>query len=547
MFYNQIRTIKNLISGNKGLLPTTAIFVAFLAFGSVFVSKQFLTQSTDNRSSAARDYIKDRSGGDGFSWSLDQVNFADVFRIYSGFPSVTDSFGAYALKSSGDSLFVGLSADMPITSDGAMLAKVSPKEVKPIRVSYLNAAGRVTEQGIHSLFLSNDQSYLVIPGSDPCCGDDWSYGNVYTHDLSTDTLYKYRDTAKLENVVHFWGITETPGGLFGVVSSYYEGLGDWGTAGEIFASADRGKTWSRVTKDPHQYINDPSQLLSTYRITDISWFNNRIYIVNGRDGETNEPAIEYTENFGKTWSRFPEVIGDERPRMQVFNSMLVGMKKNRRDFFVIDQANTIHTVQFRYQNQLQAAANVFQVFTVANNYLFVITQDGMVLKTNNPLEEGNWEMVAAVPGIPTAIEYWPARRVLAVATSGGQGKIFEIDPNTVITPTPRPTTPPTSCLACSDPKYDHNADGVINDQDSLWFANNCLGRPTSDSCPDLNQSGGLFNSGDILCVVGCFSAPTPTGVPVATATPIPTATPTIVPTNTPIPPTTAPTNSFNRK
>ena len=299
--------------------------------------------------------------------------FCWCFRIYSGFPSVTDSFGAYA-SSLPVIHFLLFEADMPITSDGAMLAKSQPKGVKPIRVSYLNAAGRVTEQGIHLTVPFNDQSYLVIPGSDPCCGDDWSYGTVYTHDLSTDTLYKYRDTAKLENVVHF-----------GVLPKHQEVY--WCRFVILWRPRWLGNCWwdlckrwsrqnlSRVTKDPHQYINDPSQLLSTYRITDISWFNNRIYIVNGRDGETNEPGLNILKTLAKHGQDFRS---DWRwaPRMQVFNSDVSRDEKNRRDFFVIDQANTIHTVQFRYQNQLQAAANVFQVFTVANNYLFVITQDG---------------------------------------------------------------------------------------------------------------------------------------------------------------------------
>lgn len=526
MFTKQIVTLKNLTRGNKHLVATATLFVSFFLFISLLAATQFLNRSTDDRSYAANRRPVP-------SWSLDQINFGDVYRVYSGYTEIDPIyFGAYALKSLGDSLYVGLSGSYPARVDGAALVKITAGQVAPLRVS--NATGnKITEQGLHFLFLSNDNSTILVPGTDPCCGDTWDFGNIYRGTNNSLTLEKFRENSGLDHVVHFWSITETPVGLFGAVSSYFPGLGPNGTAGEIFKSVDGGRSWTRVTPNPAEHLSDPNVLLSTYRISNVSWFNNRLYVNNSLDPRTNNPAVQYSVDFGTTWNNIPGLQPHEISPMISFKNKLIGVVKDRYELYVIDQNNYVTSVRIPYQNGDKMIANVYQSMTTTESSLYVLTQNWMLLKTNDPLS-GNWDMVTSFTERPIAVEYWKNRGVIVVATAGPQGKMYEIKPSQVVTPTPAPTSPPANCLPCTDPRYDHDQNGVVNSDDALWFANNCLGQQFSDLCPNFNQVGGIFDSGDIMCVVRCASA-------TVTATPTPTAIATPTATLTPIPPSPTPT------
>lgn len=482
------------------IIISVAIFC--VAGVMLVVMTSFLNNSTENRSAASSGRMDDVQIKPNFQ-TLGQIDFSQFYLRYSGFSTVEPEFGAYALQPLGDSLYIGLSGGKPISGgDGALLLKYQNEELLPLPV--LNSGGnpKVTEQGIHTLKIADNQSRLIIPGSDPCCDDNWDFGNVYTHQTNTDYLQKFRHTSGLDHVVHFWGIAETPTGLYGAVSSYFAGLGDWGTAGEIFKSVNGGQSWQRVTADPQSLINSPQDLLSSYRISDIAWFNNLLYIVNGREGSSNQPAVQFSSDMGTTWQRLTGLTGEQNPRLQVFNNVLVGVQQGRQALFVIDQNNQAQLVPITYQGRIKSIADTFQVFATGQDTLFVLTQDSWVLKTTNPLG-GNWELVAILEKQPIAITYWPARDNLIIATKGDRGTILEIDPWTSITPPPVPTSIPSQCLPCNNAQYDHDGNGLVDQNDIQWFVANCLGQPISLSCPNFNQQSSVFTSGDILCAVNC--------------------------------------------
>lgn len=429
----------------------------------MIATTQFIEQSTYNRP-AARDQFAESKEPAGAPWSLDQVNFRSAFTLYSGYAGTSDFFGAYALKAIGDQLYVALSDSIPpVGNSGALVLKVRGDSITPLTVANQNNPN-ITEQGLHSLFVTSDQSRLVVPGTDPCCPDNWDFGNVYTNEFGTSYVYKYRETSGLDNVVHFWGITETPEGLYGAVSSYFAGLGDWGTAGEIFRSSDRGVTLNRVTEYPGNSMANPSGLLSTYRILDFVWFANRLNIHNLREGASGQPMVQFSDNYGKSWNQVDGVVAANYPRMQVFKNWLIGATHNGANLFVIDEQNAVRLIPVTFMGQQQYVANTYQPFAASDEFIYVVTGNGRILRTADPLA-GEWQLVSSVSETPLALVYWPAQQSVVVSTRGNTGKIYQFDAAQTIVPTITPTSPPSVCLSCTDALYDHDGDGIITQDD----------------------------------------------------------------------------------
>lgn len=535
--HRYLRSIRHSVQLDAHTVKTAILFFSLVIVLLLIATTQFIEQSTYNRPAASDQFAESKEPADA-PWSFDQVNFRSAFTLYSGYAGTSDFFGAYALKTIGDQLYVALSDGIPPEGNsGALVLKIRGDLITPLTVANQNNPN-ITEQGLHSLFVTSDQSQLVVPGTDPCCPDNWDFGNVYTNEVGTSDVYKYRETSGLDHVVHFWGITETPEGLYGAVSSYFAGLGDWGTAGEIFRSSDRGVTWNRVTEYPGNFMANPSGLLSTYRILDIVWFANRLYIHNLREGASGQPMVQFSDNYGKSWNQVDGVVAANYPRMQVFKNWLIGATHNGANLFVIDEQNAVRLIPVTFMGQQQYVANTYQPFASSADHLFVLTGNGRVLKTTNPLS-GEWDLLQSFAEQPLAVEYWSANRSVIVSTRGGTGKLYQVDPSQVIVPTITPTPIPAVCLPCTDPRYDHNGDGVVDQIDVQWFISSCLGQPASAACPDFDQNGGLFASGTLICVVNCQGSMqvsptiTPTSIPTVPTAPTNTPSATVVPTSTP--------------
>jgi len=480
------------------------------------------------------------------------INLRSLYEQQSGFgtlpigtASVPDSFGAYFVLPVENSLYLAL-GQYPARADGALVATFNADTLSLQKIPITNTNGnRIEEQGIHLLAHDSSNNTVVFPGTDPM--QSWELGNFYSIDTNLKTGAKHRNSAGLIEVVHGWGLTISPAG------NYYYGTGSYLTSvpyttsevavGEVFKSGDKGLSWNRITIDPSQ-ATSISSFLSPFRIYSLAWLNNRLYAA------SSNATVWHTSNEGASWEMLSGYYVDP-----VLTLISLNHNNGTQEFILATNQDGTNIRKINPDNSTEVFQLPFRIITggyrhgkitTDGEWIYVLTEDLPTHRNSvyRSKDLNTWYLVDTFPaysavtgGKAITLAYWPLRDELLVSTDGIEAKLYSVKisslPSSNVTPvpslTPTATPIPAVCLSCSDPRYDHTGDGKITQEDSLWFANNCVGQIASNTCPDFDQSNGFFTSMDVLCVVGCSnpsSTPTPTQAPFPTATITPTPTPT---------------------
>lgn len=397
-----------------------ALLISSLSVLAVILNAQ--QQPTQTRSKAMEEVEVER---------LD-FDLPAFFAQYDGHSQDQTFFGVYDLLPVNDALYIGLGANQPNGADGGLAAVIQNDTLSPL----LDADGTnpIDEQGFLALHAHND--ILLIPGADPCCGDGWDAGNVYTYRLDqTQPLKKMRYDPQgnpyLPNTLHatFGWSDEQTDTFYLPVSRYdpdqYAANGNqcgFGACfGSIFASRDNFATW--------EFVAGTSDEISPYRLTDIARLGDMLVLNTYPHYDDNEFQVSYDD--GVTW----EIISSPQPpsyrsEMIEFNNMLITGSDDKEVLLSVDSQAQV--TQYEIPTILQG---MYNIFTLDNQgYLYVLFGDNMVRRTRNLT---SWEDIAAIPADPYAISlaYWPAQHQIIVGTSGSDAALY------AFTPPPPPPQP----------------------------------------------------------------------------------------------------------
>ena len=89
-----------------------------------------------------------------------------------------------------------------------------------------------SEQGVQDFHVDAANDLIYVSGTDPCCPDDTSLGNMYVWDVGAGTVTKNRT---MPAVIHGLGSWLDSGTLYAVGSTT--------SAGIVITSTDDGATW----------------------------------------------------------------------------------------------------------------------------------------------------------------------------------------------------------------------------------------------------------------------------------------------------------------
>ncbi|MCP4425479.1 MAG: hypothetical protein GY803_13380 [Chloroflexi bacterium] len=325
------------------------------------------------------------------------TDYGAWFQQQTGHTPDADYFGAYAFMPISDTLYIGFGAARPAEADGAILAQTDGVTI--------TAVSTLTEQGF--IGMARDGDALIIPGVDPCCDDDWAWGNAYVY-KPPHSLVKHRN---LPDVIHSWGlwVDETAGTLYTAVSFSPDG----GDSGGVFSSADQAQSWMQIA--------DSTDGVGLDRTYDIIGQHEKFYIT-WNDVYTEACGLAVSENIGQTWSRIGGIQTACRPRLAVFQDNVLALRNDRAALYAINAAGTAvtHTLP-----GFQAAEWVYNYLTVdGDGALYIIADDGRVLRTT---DFTTWETVIETDLDFVAIGYWPEKNWLILSNRGSTAGLWRFD------------------------------------------------------------------------------------------------------------------------
>lgn len=360
-------------------------------------------------------------------------DYAGWFEQQTVYTADAAYFGAYALTPVTQTLYIGLGAARPAESNGALLAASDG-----ITVTALYSP---TEQGFIDMIALSDT--LVIPGADPCCGDDWKWGNVYTYDILTQQKTKYRINNGLVNILHDWGIWHDGANtLYMATSACHESVFDPNDTtcagkylGKIFTSADGGAAWAEIARGD----DDP---IGAYRTYDILGLGTRLYAV-WNDDYTRACGIARSFNGGVTWARITDLNEQIlcRARLATFAGDLLALKYDRSGVYTVASNGAVTPHAFPGFSARDWSYNPFAVD--AGGYLYVPTDDGRIVRSDDLT---TWETVASSDRALFTLAYWPDKNWLMTADRGrAHASLWKLDLATATAlALPAPPTPAAS-------------------------------------------------------------------------------------------------------
>jgi hypothetical protein len=316
------------------------------------------------------------------------------FTGHTGFTVNPGAFGAYAVQSVAGTLYLAYAGDRPALRDGALLAAFDDQGFRAI--------APLTEQGMLDMTVAGET--LLIPGVDPCCPDGWESGNFYMYRPSTG-LIKLRN---LPNVLHAWGTWYDAGenAIYLAASAH---PGDFLTSiGQIWRTGDAGATWELVA--------DGSAGVGSYRTYDVIGSHGALFAVSRGDVCTlvTRPPGQIA------WE---DALPGKHPacvhRLAGFGDSLIALDAGRAALHVIPRQGPPSVVALPFTVDTLA----YNWAAVAGGLFYVIASDGRILLTR---DLAAWEPVIRSYQSFSAIQYWPDRDWLVVATYGRQGAVWKL-------------------------------------------------------------------------------------------------------------------------
>ena len=378
--------------------PTTRIwkYLAVLVILMMLLTSPVLVYASEGGTDATSVKLPDESDfklqelQPGFDYSL-------WYQQTTGYEPNPKYFGAYVFEPVGTTLYMGFGTARPAESDGALLAGYAGEEIRAI--------APLTEQGVVDMTAGGGALYVA--GVDPCCGDDWQWGNVYM--LRDNNLTKHRN---LPNVVHTWGLWFED--FFGVL---YASVGAHLGANETLTG---GVFLTNRTVDFWLPMADRDDGVGEYRTYDIIGVKRTLYVTWADHNETC--GLAQSRNGGRSWIRFTSNQVECRTRLVKFNDKIVALKAGRRGLAVVDSDRSVQEFMFPDFRTPEWAYNSLTVD--ARGYLYVFAEDGRVMRS---LDLVNWETVVDTELELITIAYWPDLNQLILADQGESAKLWKID------------------------------------------------------------------------------------------------------------------------
>jgi hypothetical protein len=316
------------------------------------------------------------------------------FTDHTGFTVNPDAFGAYTMQPVAGTLYLGFGADLPALRDGALLGGFDDQG--------LRAIATLTEQGMLDMTVANET--LLIPGVDPCCPDGWESGNFYLYRPATG-LIKRRN---LPNVLHSWGAWYDAGeGAIYLAASAHPG--DFLTSiGQIWRTGDEGASWELVA--------DGNDGVGSYRTYDVIGHDGSMVAVSRAESCTLVARPPGQTMWVEAAPGRQVACGH---RLAGFGGRVIALDAGRAALHVlppqggpslVDVPFTVDTVAYNWA-------------AVAGGFLYVISEDGRILVTRDLVA---WEAVVRSDLPFSAIQYWPNRNWLVLATYGRGGAVWKL-------------------------------------------------------------------------------------------------------------------------
>ncbi len=350
-------------------------------------------------------------------------DYGDWYEIETGYPTsvtvITSTiyFGAYALEPAGSTLYLGFGSGRPADIDGALLASTDGVAVTAIYSP--------TEQGFIDMTVQGDS--IIIPGADPCCGDDWTFGNSYVYTPSVPTVDKHRN---LPNILHSWGVWfDGSSILYEATSGCHESRSQPNETtcedyylGKLFSTTDKGSTWVEVARG-----DVASGGIGQYRTYDIIGFADKLYIT-WNDVYGEPCGIAESSDAGATWTRLPLFSGQTtcRTRLFVYDNQLLVLSSDRTALLALDSGGTVTTHSFPGFSVRDWAYNYLA--EDGSGRLYTVTEDGRIMRSSDLT---TWETMAATDRSLITLAYWPDKDWL-IATDRGlaHARLFKLDLST---------------------------------------------------------------------------------------------------------------------
>ncbi len=365
-------------------------------------------------------------------------DYAGWFQTQTTYQGNAAYFGAYALTPVTQTLYIGLGAARPAESDGALLALYDGATLTALQDT---ASGFLREQGFIDMIALSDT--LVIPGPDPCCGDDWKWGNVYTYDILTQQKTKYRVNNGLVNILHDWGIWHDGANtLYMATSACHESISDPTDTtcagkylGKIFTSVDGGAAWAEIARGDA----DP---IGAYRTYDILGLGAQLYAV-WNDDYTRACGIARSVNGGNTWTRIADLHEQVlcRARLAAFNGDLLALKHDRTALYTLASNGAVTSHALPGFTVRDWSYNPFAVD--GDGVLYLPTDDGRIMGS---VDLATWQTMASTDRTLFTLAYWPDQNWLAAADRGKEhASLWRLDLDTAAALTlPAPPAPTAS-------------------------------------------------------------------------------------------------------
>jgi hypothetical protein len=316
------------------------------------------------------------------------------FTDHTGFSVNPDAFGAFTMQPVAGTLYLGFGADLPARRDGALLAAFDDQG--------LRAIAPLDEQGMLDMTVAKET--LLIPGVDPCCPDGWESGNFYLYRPATG-LAKFRN---LPNVLHAWGAWYDAGerAIYLAASAH---PGDFLTSiGQIWRTGDEGASWELVA--------DGNGGVGSFRTYDVIGHHGSLLAVS----QSEFCTLVARPPGQTTWE---DVIPGSRvaceQRLVGFGGRLIALDVGRSAFHVLPPHGAASLVEVPFTVDTAA----YNWAAVAGGFLYVTSDDGRILVTRNLVA---WDTVARSDQRFSAIQYWPSRGWLVLATYGRGGALWRL-------------------------------------------------------------------------------------------------------------------------
>ena len=249
---------------------------------------------------------------------------------------------------------------------------------------------------------------LYIAGTDPCCNDDWTKGNVYTY-IPGSTIITHRT---MQNVLHTLGLYVDPldNTIYAATGAHIGDNKTW--VGQVFKSIDQGVSWSNPVT------------LSDYRVWDIIGFNGKLYAI--AVGTWNDSRLVESIDNGANWKALGEWNQiHNKPRFIIYKDRLIAAGGYLNSLVTIDKSDKI--ISHLLPGAIIPNPTWYNIFAVDNqNYLYMIAQGNRIIRTNDLT---TWYEVSTISTNNKLISlaYWPEKNLLVVTDQGENSKIWSID------------------------------------------------------------------------------------------------------------------------